>query len=321
VDTVIVLDDLDRRLVHALQLDARAALTDVAGVLGVSGRTLARRYRRLRECGAVRVVGLPDTARLGHTDWFVRIRCVPDAVEPVAAALARRPDTSWVALVCGGTEITCITRSTATTGAALLRTLPRTSRITAVTAQCLLRPVAGVGGWFGRVDALDPAQIAALQPVPPRPSGPVMLDELDRRLIAELAVDGRTPLPVLAAATGAAETTLRRRLQVLRDNRLLYFDVEVDPGLFGFGMQAVLWLSVAPAHLPDAARALADHPEVAFAAATTGSADLMAFLVCRDPDAFYEYLTGRLGSLSGIQHVETAPIDGYTKRAGTPLPI
>lgn len=325
VDTV-TLDEMDRQLVHALQVDGRAPFSTIAAVLGVSERTLARRYRRLRQAGAVRVVGVSDAARLGQTDWFVRIQCGPDAVSPVAAALARRPDTAWVTLLSGGTEITCITRTAGPThDNLLLRKLPRTPRITAVTAQCLLRPVAGLSGWYGRITALRPDQVAALRPAPPAATGPattgpVPADPLDQRLLDQLALDGRTPLPVLAAHTAAAETTLRRRLRSLQDNGVVYFDVEVDPLLFGYQTQAVLWLTVAPDHLAATATALAGHPEIAFAAATTGPTNLLAFAVCRDNDTLYEYLTTRIGTLPGLRHTETAPISSYTKRAGTPLP-
>ncbi|MYR89980.1 AsnC family transcriptional regulator, partial [Streptomyces sp. SID685] len=41
-------DELDRRLVHALQIDGRAPFSTIAEALGVSDRTVARRYARLR---------------------------------------------------------------------------------------------------------------------------------------------------------------------------------------------------------------------------------------------------------------------------------
>lgn len=125
-------DELDRRLVHALQVDGRAAFSTIADVLGVSDRTIARRYARLRAMGAVRVVGDVDPAALGGALWFLRVRCAPTAAVPVAEALARRPDTSWVSLTSGGTEITCTVRTeTAADSEALLLAklpAPRASR-------------------------------------------------------------------------------------------------------------------------------------------------------------------------------------------------
>ena len=42
------LDDLDRRLLHALHLDGRVSFRTLAAVLGVSDQTVSRRYSALR---------------------------------------------------------------------------------------------------------------------------------------------------------------------------------------------------------------------------------------------------------------------------------
>ncbi|MGI5184211.1 Lrp/AsnC family transcriptional regulator [Dactylosporangium sp. CA-152071] len=314
------LDTLDRQVVHALQVDGRAPFSRIAAVLGASDRTVARRYGRLREAGALRVVGLPDAAALGHVDWLVRMRCSPDTAVPVAAALARREDTSWVTLVSGGTEITCITRtrSQSADGDLLLQKLPRTPRITVLSAHCMLRGVAGLHGWPGRTDALDPDQVTALRPAPPVPlqTPPT---RADNALLAALARDGRAPLPALAAATGWSETTVRRRLDELCRGNVLYFDVEIEPALLGYHAEAMMWLTVAPSALSATTRALATHPQIAYAAATTGPANIAASVICRDLNELYEYIAGDIGSLDGVASVETAPVVRRVKAGGTLL--
>lgn len=318
----LTLDGLDRQLVHALQVDGRAPFSRIAAVLGASDRTVARRYRRLREAGALRVVGLPDAAALGHVDWLVRMRCSPDTAMPVAAALARRDDTSWVTLVSGGTEITCITRtrSQSAEGELLLQKLPRTPRITVLSAHCMLRGVAGLHGWPGRTAALDPGQIAALRPAPAAPADTTAAPtSADNRLLAALAKDGRAGLPTLAAATGWSETTVRRRLDELCRGGVLYFDVEIEPALLGYTAEAMMWLTVAPAALTATTRALATHPQIAYAAATTGPANVAASVICRDLHELYEYIAGDIGALAGVTSVETAPVVRRVKSGGTLL--
>ena len=59
VDTLTI-DDLDRQLTQCLGVDGRASFAAIAEVLGVSDQTIARRYRRLRSAGTLRVVGLPS---------------------------------------------------------------------------------------------------------------------------------------------------------------------------------------------------------------------------------------------------------------------
>src|SRR5580693_3339037 len=101
----IALDGLDRRIIQALYIDPRAPFSKLADVLGSSEQTVARRYRRLFDGHVLRVVGQLDSQRLGQSDWVVRIRCAPGSAPAVATKLAQHPDTAWVQLTSGGTEI------------------------------------------------------------------------------------------------------------------------------------------------------------------------------------------------------------------------
>ncbi|RZU20620.1 DNA-binding Lrp family transcriptional regulator [Kribbella rubisoli] len=310
-------DRVDEQLVHALQVDGRASFSRIAEVLGASDRTIARRYHRLRETGAVRVVAVPSSPRLGWVDWLVRIQCAPDTAVAVAATMARRDDTSWVYLTSGGVEVTCITH---TKGQRAPLMLPRGPRITSVTAQCMLRAVAGTAGWAGRTAALTQEQVDRLRIPTPEYDVPLELTAQDQRLMAELAKDARAAYPSLAAATGMPESTVRRRLGELLRAGAMYLDVEADPMLFGYATEAILWMSVAPSALTTVADALTQHPEIAYAAAVTGPTNLFGFVVCADPDALYDYLSERIGTLPGITHIETVPLTTTVKRAGTLLP-
>jgi DNA-binding Lrp family transcriptional regulator len=308
-------DLLDQQVTQALQLDGRAPFRRIGEVLGVSDQTVARRHARLRETAGLRVLGLTEPLRMGLTPWFVRVRCAPDAAQQVGEALARRTDTRWVSLLSGGTEIACMTYSSDPTQdphALLLQKLPRTPRVVQVTAHALLHVFfGGALSPYSKTGPLTPEQVAALGP-PPAADGaePVTLDDGDRRMLEVLVRDGRTPAAELAAATGWSPTTVRRRMAELRASGVLYFDLDFDfgAGLRHEGLLTSLWLEVEPAHLAAAGAALAGHAEVAFAAATTGTANVYACLMCRDGPALYRYLTGPVASLPGLRRTETAPI-------------
>ncbi|MEV7380210.1 Lrp/AsnC family transcriptional regulator [Streptomyces lydicus] len=321
-------DALDRRLAHALQLDGRAPFSRIAAVLGVSDQTVARRYSRLRTNGTLKVLGLADARALGEVEWMVRVQCTPEAAVPVAEALARRSDTSWVSLMSGGTEITAVCRAASSehSDALLLQKLPRTPSVVGVTAHCLLHEFyGGPRGIISKSGALTDEEIARLSPPPRDPeaepfAAPVRLDDADRRLFDALARDGRTPLAELAAVTGWSPTTARRRLAELRAAGVLYYDIDYDLRQYGYGAMVALWLSVAPAELAATGEALAAHPEVAFAGATTGPNNLFASVLCRDVGALYTYLTTRVAALPGVRTMESAPRIRQVKGPG-PLTV
>ena len=98
-------------------------------------------------------------------------------------------------------------------------------------------------------------------------AGRVELGQLDQGLFGALAADGRAPYADLATATGWSETTVRRRVDQLRDSGALYFDLELDMPFFGFRSTVWMWLSVPPSQLAAVGTALAKFPEVAYAMA------------------------------------------------------
>jgi DNA-binding Lrp family transcriptional regulator len=311
------LDDVDRALIHALHLDGRAPFTKIGDVLGVSTQTVARRYRRLRAEASLRVVGLPDPQRAGQAEWMVRLTATPNTARDVALALARRANTAWVKLVSGGTEI-CVNVSTpaASDHSLLLRDIPRSASITAVSAHQLLhRYFGGPTAWLGRAQALDASQVAALTPAISGDGKPLTGD--DAALLAALQRDGRASLAELATATGWSAATVARRLADLQAGGTVFFDLEVDTGSLGATTHALLWMSVAPAHLDEVGQELATHPELALVAATTGPANLVAHALCPDAAALHRYLTQRLGALDAVRTLETAPVLRTIKAAAS----
>ncbi|MER5757451.1 AsnC family transcriptional regulator [Streptomyces sp. NPDC002088] len=346
---MLVLDDLDRSLIHALQVDARAPFTLVADVLGSSTQTVVRRYRRLYAQAGLRVVTLPAPRSSGTHQWFVRLTAATRNAHDIAVALARRPDTSWVRLTSGGTEIVAIIHTTPAgpdAHALLLRDIPRTAGITAVSAHYLLHTyLGGPTAWRGRVDTLDAAQQARLRAESgagpgadtarthtttaahgesaagagpePGPGAPAyLLTDADRLLLDALRDDARTSYADLAAATGSTASTVARRLAELRARGALFFDVDIDPALLGVTVSALLWMQVAPAHLDDVATALAGHEELAVVAATTGPTNLVAHALCRDAEELHHYLTRKV-ALDAIARIETAPVLRTYKAAAT----
>jgi DNA-binding Lrp family transcriptional regulator len=320
---------LDRQLIHALLISPRAPFSHLAEVLGSSEQTVARRYRRLVEGRVVRVRGLRGPLA-GIQDWMVRARVRAGSAGPIAGALAAREDVSWVAIAAGGAEVYCSTRprSAEQSDALLLERLPGAAQVTALSAHAILHRYAGSGAneWGAFDDRLEAAQRRALEAERgPRPDGVlsnpraerVQLEPEDEAVAAALHRDGRASLATLAAAGGDSPGRVRRRLEALLGAGALYVDIEVATVALGVDVAAVLWLTIAPAHLVEAAERMAAAPESAFVAAVSGAQNLYVSLVCRSTAALYEFITSEVGALPAVSSVETVPLARKVKLAGS----
>jgi DNA-binding Lrp family transcriptional regulator len=318
----LTLDRIDNLLLHALMIDGRAPFSLLADVIGSSEQTVARRYRRLHEAGAVRVLVLP-AASDQDLDWIVRIGTRPGGAARLAAALAARNDVSWVRITSGGAEIVCISRpsSLEERDALLLERLARTNLVTTVAAHAIMKLFAGAGinDWSGFDDPLDRAQLAALRPsAPVRRSGEAGEPRPeDARLLEVLREDGRAGYAELAAAAGISSARARRRLEKLVASGRAYVQTDVATELLGFQTSASLWLSVAPADVERVGARLGALEQTTFVAAVTGPTNLTASVVCRSPTELYGLLTDEIGAIGSVHSAEVSPVIRRVKQGGT----
>jgi DNA-binding Lrp family transcriptional regulator len=311
------LDATDRRLLHALGINGRASFRLIASVIGTSEQTAARRYRRLRDRGVLRVLLLPapDPADRGQ---LVRLEVQPQAVRVVVEALARRPDVSWLRLMNAGAEILfgVRARTSADRDALLLDQLPRTGRVLRTTVYSVLHQfrTEGEADWCGFPDQLDAEQRRRLHvEVPDRAS--MRAGAADQAMLEALAVDGRASYAQLAQVSGVSESAAARRLEVLVNSGALYGDVDIAPEQLGFPAGATLYLEVTPSRVPAVGKLVAALSQTAFVAAVGGRVNMIAAIRCRDVTEIYEYVTVTLGRVSGVEHVEVSTVSRTIKHA------
>jgi len=82
-------------------------------------------------------------------------------------------------------------------------------------------------------------------------------------------------------------------------------------------VRTLFWLRVDIADLDTVGHTLAGHDEVAFAAASTGAADIFARVSTRDLTALCRYLTTAIAAVPGAGQVGTAPVLRQVKAAVT----
>ncbi|MEU1629609.1 AsnC family transcriptional regulator [Streptomyces sp. NPDC020096] len=315
------LNETDSRIAAALLASPRASWRTVGRVLGISERTVVRRAaplfhdKTLRATAVRNPVWFPDLIPLA-----LRIRCRPNQISAIAATLARRPDTIWVDVLGGGDEICTIlfldgpdARNTL-----LLRDLPATPAVQSWTSHVLLRVFPAAFDWSGGL--LTEAELTSLRPDTPAPAARSALLPVDHALIATLVEDGRASYTDLARRADTTPVTARRRLEALVGDQVLRLATEVDLARLGIRTEALLWITVAPGGMEETGRQLSRHPQVRFASATTGPANLLVAVAAADLNALYHFLSDTVGALTHISTIEVTPILSGVKRTGLVRP-
>ncbi len=102
-----MIDEIDKRLIEALQQDGRQAYTKLASQVQLSEAAVRQRVQRLVEEQVVQIVGVTNPMMLGFRRVaMVGIRTTGDVTE-IADAIATIDEVDYVVIVAGSFDILC----------------------------------------------------------------------------------------------------------------------------------------------------------------------------------------------------------------------
>jgi Lrp/AsnC family transcriptional regulator, regulator for asnA, asnC and gidA len=132
---------------------------------------------------------------------------------------------------------------------------------------------------------------------------PVVIDEIDKAIIRELQLDGRTPYAKLGPAVGLSQAAVRQRVQRLIETGVMQVVAVTDPLMLGFGLQAMVGLEVG-GDMRAVATKLAKVDEVSYVVVTTGRFDMLVEVVCRDNEQLLALVNDVIRALPGVRSAE-----------------
>jgi Lrp/AsnC family transcriptional regulator for asnA, asnC and gidA len=145
------------------------------------------------------------------------------------------------------------------------------------------------------------------------------LDDLDRKIIALLGVDGRLSASEVAARVGGvSERTARNRIAALLQSKMITIGAIPDPTAMGLEVQADVMIEVEPGMVETVAVALGDYDEVGYLATTTGRFNLSAAISVASQADLLDFCENAVGKLQGVRRVEPWVILRMYKAFGTP---
>jgi Lrp/AsnC family transcriptional regulator, leucine-responsive regulatory protein len=152
----------------------------------------------------------------------------------------------------------------------------------------------------------------------------VTLDAVDRRLLALLQRDGRTPVARLAAAVGLSAPPVHERLRRLETAGLIRrYAAVLDAARLGLGMTVYVAVTLA-LHREGAVlkfrEAVGKVPDILECHHTTGTSDFLLKVVVRDAAAYEHLVLNTLTRLPGVERLNSSVVLS-TMKSETALPL
>lgn len=131
-------------------------------------------------------------------------------------------------------------------------------------------------------------------------------DELDMKIITELAHDGNVSVPNLSKKLGINTSVLYSRIKRLIKKKLIKkFTIVVDESLIGIGVRATMGINRDPKLKDQIHKALMKTSEVVDISEVTGRFDMLITLRAQNLEELHTVAIEKIGKIEGIQNTET----------------
>ena len=132
------------------------------------------------------------------------------------------------------------------------------------------------------------------------------LDDVDRRLLAELAKDGRLSIRALAERAHVSRANAYARVdRLIADGVITGFTAEVDPERAGLGTSAYVLLTIQQSTWREVAQALGELPYIQHFALVGGDFDVLALVRAPDNAALRHIVLERIQEIDGVRGTRT----------------
>ncbi|WP_298461066.1 Lrp/AsnC family transcriptional regulator [uncultured Cellulomonas sp.] len=322
------LDELDTRIVVALQEDGRASWRKVADAVDSPVTTVARRGQQLLADGIVKVTAVPALGAHGPYDNFlVRINCTPGTHATVAAALVERPDVRFCTIVTGKFDIMAelVVYGGVSRYPELMAGLHGVDGVERSRSDLILHVYKVTHDWSRQLSGRDPGLPDTLPPdvaaePEPEPADLAHLDAADWAILDRLQQDGRDTFQSVADAVGLNESSVRRRFERMRSAGCVDIVTLARSAALGMGTETLVTVRVAPSRLDSVARALARHRSVRYLAALLDDNSLFCEVITASAAELHRFFRSTLAQLEGVEGWNASMELVFLKRGGVQTP-
>ncbi len=131
------------------------------------------------------------------------------------------------------------------------------------------------------------------------------LDDVDKKILAILQRNSRTPLREISKEVGLAESTVYERIKRLKEKGVIKkFTVILEPTALGFNILGIILLKCKAGMYSSVAKELSAYDKIVEVYETTGNYDMLVKIRTKSSEELNDFLD-KIGSISGVEATHT----------------
>ncbi len=220
------MDDLDIRLYEELRRDGRASMEKLARATGLTRAAARSRVLRLIDEGQLRVTGIVHPSSQGLSALAHLAISVRGSARDAALALAAMDEVTLVSIVAGSSAL-----------------IAEVNAPGIIELDASIRRVSVIPGVAEINTSVYTERVKDLY----EPAGPIHameIDDIDRRIVAALEVDGRASFAEIARSANLSQSAVRSRVNQMKDRGVLQISAVAIPDALGLQYMCGFGLSV-----------------------------------------------------------------------------
>jgi len=283
----------DKKIIMELKEKGRSSYAELASKLGVSVSTIATRTERLIGSRVIEIRAIPNPYKMGLiANALIAIKAEPSKIDRICDQLINNFYISTVTTVFGRYDILIIVYfpTWEIMHDFINKELTKIDGVLRVESYYLNKFMKRYQRLFGEVSG---------------DQKPIRLKDSEKKLIAELAKNGRKNIREIAEKIGTHVSTVSRRIHALIEEEIFKIVAVPNPQSFGYGSNAFISLDVEAIKVDRVCRDLFSHPEIVVIATLVSGAGILLGIQTTNNETLYKFIKEKIAHIKGVQETET----------------
>jgi DNA-binding Lrp family transcriptional regulator len=296
------LSDLDRRIIHALQLDGRVSFATLGPQLQSTEKIVRLRTQYLRQSGIIDITVITSPELLGHRHFaYVTLGIVGQSRADVAEKIARIPEVDYMAATLGryGLWVEVLSPSLQALGETI------DNEIAVLDGVSTIAVLPTLSLFHHKAVYLESDESLSVKQFGTTPSTKDLhLDDIDTGILGHLSHDGRMSFQDIGRHLDISGDVVRRRVHRLREAGVIRIMAITHPMTLGFEVVAMVGMTLNPKYPSrEVAERLSKIPAVTYTVICGGEFSMLCEVTCQNAAEFQDVMD-QLRAVDGIATAE-----------------